>query len=295
MKNLNPYFRVKKSQKGTYDIELQNINELRKFSSIESHILVYPLSRNINADHILCNPFEEYVQDIKEGEDSVYSKISLSFNKVLGLVMGIIILLFFWMFAPEAFLSIDSVVAIFAAYIIGKELGQDLEMFLVNISSNWRLQFYKNYFNYKLERATTLTNYTRYAKRYRYGMESILPISMGFDKRSNSQIVRLKFKRKDLGDRNNIHILSIKVLDKVVNEFEKEGYIIGFKLCLNNRKIFFTKSIEIFQAINKNIIGCLDGADKVLKDFIFFRKVIKISRIKFNSRTGIRKDRIISF
>lgn len=294
MKELAAHFKINKSQKGIYDIELQNTEELRKFSSVESHILIYPLSRNIKADHVFCNPFEEYIQDIKEGDSYIYSRASFVFNKVLGITLGAVIFFIFLIFAPQAFLSIDSVVAIFAAYIIGKELGSDLEIFLVNISHNWRLQFCKDYFKYRLEKATPLTNYTRYAKKQRYGKVSILPTRMDFDKRSNSQIVRMRFKKKDLEGKSNIHILSIKISDKQINEFEKEGYVMGFKLCLNKKRILFTDSLEIFQALCKENIGCLDEKDRILKGFAFFRRVFRLSRIRFNFKTGILKGKIIS-
>ena len=224
MDNLAQYLRINHSKEGIYDLELQNINKLRKFSSVECHILIYPFSRKITANDIACNPFEEYAKDIKEGYGSIYSKVSFIFNKILGLIMSALIFLAFLIFAPSAFLSIDSVVAIFAAYIIGKELGNDLEMLLVKISNKKRLQFYNDYFIYQLEALTTLTKYSQYAKRYRYGKESILPTKMDFDKRSNSQIVRLNFKREDLGKADNAHILSIRVSDKLIREFEKEGH-----------------------------------------------------------------------
>lgn len=291
---IKPYFRLNKSKNGVYDIELQNITELKKYSSIESHILIYPLSRDINADNISCNPFEEYANDVKCGEVSTYSKINFAFNKILGILLGLIILIIFLFVAPQAFLSIDSVVAIFAAYIVGKELGEDLEFFLINISSNWRLQFYRDYFQYRVERATTLTNYTRVAKKYRYGAYSILPTGMGFDKRSNSQIVRLKFKKTDFSEGDSSHILSLKVDDNLAKIFEKEGYLIGFKLCLNKNYFFFSTSTEVFQAVCNKVIGCLGRDDKILKDSLSFRNVIKFGRIKYHSKSKIIGGEIIS-
>ncbi len=293
MDKLIPYFKVNHTQKSIYDIELQNIDKLRKFSSVEIHVLVYPLSRKITADDIACNPFEEYVHDIKEGYDSIYANVSFIFNKILGLMMALIIFLAFLIFAPSAFLSIDSVVAIFAAYVIGKELGNDLEMLLINMSSKWRLQFYKDYFRYKLEISTTLTNYSQHAKKYRYGKDSILPTKMDFDKRSNSQIVRLNFKKEDLGERNNAHILSIRICDELANEFEKEGYMICFKICLNQKRFFFTNSLELFQSICKKDVGCLYKNNEFLKGNIFFKRVLKRNRIKFSSSSGFLKGRII--
>ena len=294
MENIVPYFKINHTQKGIYDIELQNLDKLRNFSSVESHILLYPFSRNVTSDNITCNPFQEYVEDIRDGFASTYSKISFVFNNILGLVMAVIIFLLFLIFVPSAFLSIDSVVAIFAAYIIGKELGDDLELFLVNLSSKWRIQFYKDYFKYKLERATSLTNYTSYAKKYRYGKDSILPNKMDFDKRSNSDIVRLKFRKEDLGVENTAHILSLRISDKSIKDFEKEGYMVGFKLCFNEEKKFYIKSHEIFQSFFKGNVGCLNSENKFVKNNVYIREVFKRGRIKYNSRKGIAKGRIIA-
>jgi len=294
MDNLLPYLSIRNTHKGIYDVELQNIDRLKKFSSVECHVLVYPLSRNIVADDVSLNPYEEYAEDIKDGYNSRYSKINFLFNKFLGLTMSLVIFLLFLAYAPQAFLSIDSVVAIFAAYIIGKELGQDLESLFVNVSSNWKIHFYRDYFKYRLERSSSLTNYSQYAKRYRYGKPSISPSKMDFDKRSNSQIVRMKFNHGDLGTEQTAHILSIRVSEELINEYENKGYMISFKLCLNKDSFLFTKSLELSQAICKGNVGCLGKDDELVKDGVYFKNVVKGARFKYDGRSGIIKGKIIA-
>ncbi|MBR9705903.1 hypothetical protein GOV14_02605 [Candidatus Pacearchaeota archaeon] len=276
------YFKVSKTRQGLYDIELQHLDELKDYSSVECHVLIYPFSRKVNSDNLLCNPFEEYVKDIRAGHNSAYAGISFIFNKMFGILMALIITALFLIFWPDTFLSLESVVAVFGAYIIGKELGQDLEMFLVNLTKGGRLQFYKDYFKYKLEKITTLIDYSFYAKKYRYEINAILPTKMNFEKKSNSQIVRMFFKPRNFKGGNSAHILSIRVTPELVDELEKQGFMIGFKICLNKDKFLFVKSTEMFQALKQGAVGCLDDKKVFVNNSVFQRDVIKRLRLRFD-------------
>ncbi len=79
-----PYENIIKAEKtleNKYDIEIQYIEKLRKYSSFECHIVVYPYSRKISSENIKFNPFEEYVKDIQLNQKSAYFKIKSDFNK----------------------------------------------------------------------------------------------------------------------------------------------------------------------------------------------------------------------
>ena len=51
------------------------------------------------------------------------------------------------------------------------------------------------------------------------------------------------------------HILTINVKPALLTQFKSEGYMLGVKVCLNSHLLGSLKSLELFQALNKNIIG----------------------------------------
>ncbi len=120
-------FHKEKYNKNIYDLELENPSNFSHFDSLEVHVILYPYSREINSRHILFNPFEEYAKDVVSGNHSAYSLIEKTFSKYFGILLGSFIAIVFAYFKPEDLFSVESIVGIFAAYSIGKEIWGDLE------------------------------------------------------------------------------------------------------------------------------------------------------------------------
>jgi hypothetical protein len=124
-----------------YDVELKNHRNLLRYSSMECHFVLYPYSRNMTSDHITFCPFEEYVKDIQSNQRSAYQEITSQFNKLFGLFLGVLIIVLFYFFHPGSLLSVESLLSLFGAYFIGKELWADIENILSNASSTWRIRY----------------------------------------------------------------------------------------------------------------------------------------------------------
>ena len=269
-----------------YDIEMQQLDELAQYDSVECHIVLYPYSRKICSKDIKFYPFEEYVKDILSHQKSAYAKSSSQFNKIFGLLLGLLITIIFFKFKPDDLFSVESIVSVFGAYFVGKEVWDDIEKNLINLSKNWKLRYQEDYYFYRLEKYTTLTLYSNFAKKQRYGKTPLLPGKIDFIEQSNSQTLRMYFNIQDFQDfcscngRSSGHLFSIHVEPELLVDFEQEGFMLGVKLSLNKHVLGFTKRIELFQSLHKNSQGALDEHGIWSEGSVFYRKTVTFGRLK---------------
>ena len=281
---------------GIYDVEMTGIDRLKGYDSIECHIVLYPYSRAITSDDLAFYPFEEYVKDVLSQHRSAYARIQSRFNETFGLLLGLIIALVFARFKPEDLLSVESVVSVFGAYTIGKELWDDIQRMLIEITKSWRVRYQDSYYTYHLEKNSTLTYYSYLAKRQRYGISSLMPAKIDFIKQSNSQTVRMWFDMKDLDTfpEPKAHILSVHVEPDLQEELERGGFLFGVKLSLNKQRLGIIRSLELFQSVSRGAKGCLDEKGGWIQDAAFYRRTWRCRRVKcFQAKGIIRGETIV--
>ncbi len=274
--------------KDVYDITLMPQVLLPHISSFEVHAVVYPYSRQVNASHLMFLPYEEYTQDILKGHQSAYEEIPDSMNKVFGILLGVIITLVFVLFYPSGLFSVDSIVSIFGAYFIGKELWQEIETALVRVTRSLRLRFTERYFRYRFETNSTMAHYSFFAKKQRYGHVPLMAECMDFSRQSNSQTLRMRFESPLRCMEEKVHLFSFHINPEVYKSFHKEGFLFGLKISHNFSFLGYTKSTEWFQSIHNGTVGCLDG-DIWIPDTVFERTTKTFGRFKW-----IRSFRFIS-
>ncbi len=120
------------------------------------------------------------------------------------------------------------------------------------------------------------------AKKVRYGKTSPLPEKMHFLQLSNSQTIRLFYELKEWKDfESNLHLLSIRVNPDKVLEFHKKGFLLGIKVSLNKKKFFLTKSLEYFQSIHKDKIGCLNEKQVWVDNAVYTKTVYSIGKFRY--------------
>jgi hypothetical protein len=274
-----------------YDVELTRCDVLSRYSSIECHAVIYPYSRKMTSDHITFCPFEEYVRDIQSNQRSAYQTLTSQFNKIFGLFLGLIMVLLFHFFHPASLLSIESLLSLLGAYIIGKELWNDIENFLITKTGAWKIKYQAGYYSYKLIRNSTLAVYSRYAKKNRYGKVKLLPEKIDFIQQSNSQTLRLFFKKQDYhsipGIGNTAHLFSIHIDPARADELEKDGYLFGVKVSFNRKFLGITIRRDFFQSYDNNKKGCLTMQGTWCPDSVFFRRSCSFGRIKVYFSSGI--------
>ncbi|MCB1142351.1 MAG: hypothetical protein H7A24_00605 [Leptospiraceae bacterium] len=272
-----------------YDFDLNCLDFLKKYDSIECHIIIYPYSREIKSSNIRFLPFEEYSKDLEKNLPSAYIKSEKSFQKYFGAILGLIIFVLFAFLKPSDLFSVQSIVSIFGAYAIGKELWSDIEKWLEKISRGGSLRFQENYYKYELDRHSTLTAYSNLAKQERYKKESILPSGMNFLELSNSQTLRMLFTREDLdtSNQNSVHIFSMHIDRDKINSFQKDGFLFGIKFSFTKDNLIFQKRTEFYQSIHKSVYGCLDSERNWKIDGAFWKKNWIFGHWKWTEKSGL--------
>lgn len=266
-----------------YDVELNNIDALKGYDSVEVHLVLYPFSRQITADAYKFNPFEEYANDISTRRRSLYTRVPRAANSLFGIFLGIAIILFFLVVRPSEVYSLQSIVAILGAYFIGKDLWNDIEAALVNLSKDWTLRFQTSYYEYRVEKNTTLTNYSAVAREHRYGKASLLPEQMEFISNANSKTIRMKFSHQDFKGfkEQAAHVLGMRFEPDVATEFERAGYMFSAKISLNERALFVRRSNEYFQSLNAGERGCLNFNNEWTADAALARRAFFLGRLRY--------------
>lgn len=278
-----------------YDVSVEDAQRLNAYSQVECHLVLYPYGRQITSQDLAFYPFEEYVRDVLSRERSAYVAVQAQFNEIFGLLLGAAIALVFARFKPAELVSIESIVSVFGAYVIGKELWDDIERALVEVSKNWRLRFQEGYYRYRLEKHTTLTTYSSLAKRRRYGKAALLPEQVDLIKQSNSETLRMCFDTREVPFPSGpaAHLCSIHVDPARVEALEGEGFLFGVKLSLNRRRLGITRSLELFQSIDHCARGCLDEGGNWTEGGVFYRHTYSLGRLKFYHQKGIVPDTTI--
>jgi hypothetical protein len=278
-----------------YDVDVEGFDRLKRYYQVECHVVLYPYSRRVGSHHITFYPFEEYVKDVLSQQRSAYAAISSHFSEVFGLLLGLVIALVFAWLKPQDLLSIESIVSVFGAYAIGKQLWDDIERLLTNVSKNWPIRLQDGYYRYHLEKHTTLTSYSYLAKERRYGQGVLLPEKIDFIKQSNSQTLRMAFNMRDLRvDPGPLaHLHSIHLEPDRVDDFEEGGFMFGVKLSLNKKLLGLTSNLELFQSVDGCTQGCLDEAGEWIENAVFYRRTLTLGRVKWYVSKGIIHDRVL--
>lgn len=274
-----------------YDVELNNIGSFkRRYDTFECHLVVYPYSRYITAKNVHIFPYEEYVKDITSERKSAYSKIGDQSQKAFGLLFGAVITAVVAYLKPSDFFSVEALVSVFAAYLLGKDLWNDVERLLTKLSNKGRLRFQELYYLYELDPHTTLTNYSYLAKWRRYGKHQILPEKMDMIEHSNSQTVRLHFnlhRWEDISD-DHIHLFSVHIDEALADQFTIDKLMLGLKMSFN-RTMFMGHHacFELFQSADAAKIGCLDDKGLWHKQRVFYRHIRRWGHWKWFAKSGI--------
>jgi len=274
---------------GLYDVELANTQRIVDYDSFECHAVLYPYSRRISSENFVFEPFEEYAKDISSNQHSIYFKTANNFSKCFGAILLFLLVLILYIVKPFAFFSVEYLVSLLWAYLIGKEIGGDIERMLVDFTKKSRFSLMDNYYPYELEKGTTLTKYSKFAKECRYGKSSLLPAKFDFVEQSNSMTVRMFFNKDTLlAAKNTVaHLFSARFDGALLKDFEKDGYMFGFKLSFNKHFMGFRNCFEVFQSVNKDRKGCLDADGRWVNDAIFYRRTLVIGRCKFYRSEGL--------
>lgn len=268
---------------GIYDIEFRHLGRIRGYDLLECHLVLYPYSRQLNSGKIILTPYEEYARDILAQQRSAYKPIGQIGKNLFGIFLGALIIGIFALLKPVELYSIESIVSIIGAYAIGKELWDDLENWLVNVTASSKIRFQPRYYSFQLEKNTTISKYFSLARNSRYGHPMLLPHQMDFIQQSNSQTVRMLFRVTDLptAAEGPVHVLSVHVPPALAGEFEEKGYMFGVKWGMVRKTGLLHRTSEVFQSLHGNSLGSLDAGNRWNEGDAFFRDTFSLGRVKF--------------
>lgn len=267
---------------GTFEIVLDKIEGMKKYDSVECHLVLYPYSDEVSSRDFVFTPYEEYVRDILVKQRSAYAEMTDRFGNFFGLFLGIVIIAVFAIFKPEDLLSVESLVSVIGSYLIGKEIWDDIENILINLTKKMTVRMVENYYRFQLEKHSTLTLYSLFAKKRRYGRETLVPEKIDFIQHSNSQTLRLCFSKREIRKipGSSALMVTLSVTPDKITEFLEKGWLFGVKLSLNKSFICFKKSVELFQSLDGQKKGCLDESGNWHEGSVFERKTFTFWKIK---------------
>lgn len=266
-----------------YDVDMNNISRLKQYESVEVHLILYPYSRRISADGYRFTPFEDYANDISTRRRSLYTRVPHPANSLFGIFLGIFIILVFLALKSSEVYSLQSIVAILGAYFIGKDLWNDIEAALVNISKDWKMRYQTSYYEYQVEKNTTLTNYSALAREQRYGRATLLPAQMEFISNANSKTIRMKFAQADLRgfDGERAHVLGIRLDPELADDFVRAGFMFSVKISLNEKRTVLRHSREFFQSLNGGQRGCLNFVNEWTPEAVLERDAYFFGSLRY--------------
>ena len=268
--------------------KLNNASFLKKYSSLDISILVYPLTKAHNSNNFRFLPYEEYVEDASDNKKTIYRKLASNYDKLFGTILGLIVLAINFIATPTDLLSIRSAVTTVSAYALGKEIWEYIETFMVNISERWFISFKEAPYTYTLRKPSTITKYSYLAKKIRYGEENILANKLDFVQQSNSKNIKLEFTHNQIKDFSNVN--QILIMDPDSSTIEMNDLLIAIKVSLNKKILFINSSEEYFQGFKGEDYGSLDDSNHWFGGTSFFRSSLNFARFKVYLSSKIVKN-----
>jgi len=265
------------------DIEIQNISALHKRNFLAVSFFVYPYSRKINAEHYEFLPYEDYANVVAEGKKSPYFIMKDSSPKIFGFLLGLLIAGVFFMFQPALLASVEAIVSVIGAYAIGKELWVDIDHGLRHFTKKWSVSWRPATYSLEREDFGTVARFYKFARKKRYGMETILASFIDFTGHSNAKVLDLCYTPEDLSrlQGSAVRLMTIEINPEKLKALKDDGHFFSTKITLTRKFLFFQFNREYFQCLDGNNIGIIDQSEKWLPKNILYRRTINIRRLKF--------------
>jgi len=224
---------------------------------------------------------------VVEGKRTTYKNSSIYIDKFFGLLLGVVIAIFFLIFKPTDIFSIQSIISILGAYTIGKELWKDLDSFLIEATAKFSIRWQDRPFYYVRQDFGTIQKFRDLARFKRYQKNFLQPKKIDFISQSNSKALEVLYRRDDLGEDNTSLIAAVNIDKQILEEFYKTDYMIGIKLTLVKNFLFFGKKLELFQALDKTI-GTIKN--KWIAESVLAKRTTTMGKIKIYLKDELIED-----
>lgn len=275
---------IKKQSSNSIDFYFESIPNS---SQVKITFFAYPLKEDLHSDSFRIIPYDEYVEDISLGKKSAYKKIVFPGKNIFALIVVIFITLLIFILNRASLTSIEAIASIFASYIVAKELWEDVDTFLQNVTDRFFISWRPDEFIYRKEDLGAIQDLMQYARNLRHKGGIILPVKFDYSKQSNSKNVELLYK-----DLTNDRFLMFKLIfEKPVNL--TRDLVLGFRISTSRKLFFINFNKEQFQMVENNKIGSVDREKKYIKGSYIERITINIGRMKLYLRSRIKEGEVI--
>jgi len=257
--------------------------------ALELSLLFYPYARTLDASAFSLSPFEEYARDVGQGRRSLYAALGTIGDNVFGVLLGAAIALVFVVWKPTDIASVQSVVSIFAAYAIGKEIWNDVDRALVGATAGRRLRWVDQEYFFVREHFSTMQRMWQRARVHKYQQAHVLPTRFDFVTQSSSKLVELCLTAQDLAHRDGegaavgaSHLASIQIKPEHLAELHAGGFMIGVKIAVVQKiaGLVWARD-EYFQSLDRGELGALDDAGVWHAGAALKRRTLQIGRVKW--------------
>lgn len=288
-KSTLPQISIEKSKDSVnvFDIIFHHNNSQK---NIEMEFGIYPYSPDITSDDFQVYPYEEYIKDINLNESTVYFKIEDNASKLLGLCISFLLFILFYFLAPQILFTIESLVSLLAVFFVSKDIWNEIETLLLDLTQNKRISYKSQQFHYKKTKINTLLKYFEYAREIRNQRKVILADKIDFQNQSNSKYLSISYTNPP--ETNNYEIFSMKINNKQLTKFEN-NYMFIVKYVKHNHLLFFKYADEYFQILQKGEIGIFKE-NKWIPKQIEKKRTFKFWRFKFYFKSKFETMKLIS-
>lgn len=271
-----------------------DIDSCNKLSELKVKFLFYPFSREMKAEDYYIFPYEEYVNDINKGKRSSYSNQTSKQGMLFGLVLGILICFIVYLYKPSDLLSVESIVSIIGAFLLGKELWPDINDFLSNLTHKLPVSWRNYFYPYKRQKQDSLNKYSVLARENRYQDTSIYPDYFDYIEHSNSKRVDLYF--KDLTcfhEEDKVRIASMHFPHETVDQITSSNYMSAVRFIKIKKFLFFRTETHYFQGMKNGKIGEITNNEKWQNGLISEQRYLCLGKFSLLIKRTSLKDKFI--
>lgn len=258
-----------KIQVGDLEVKLASTVKISGHTQVSAWLYLY--DQGLSSQDIQVLPYESYAEEIKDGDRSLYAPRHSSAANWFGLVLGLCVALIFLLTNPQAFTSLEALVALFGTYAIGKEIWKDLDNLLGEASVNWKVRWVNSYFQYRRERLGTIEQILNFARSRRKESKVALADNFGLNTQSNSQIAHMDYY---YGIPTEAELLSFK-LQKPAN-----SWLVGLKLTQIKSLWFLKYTDEKFQCLQQGQVGIVINNNFLPGQYLHRRTVSITDKLK---------------
>lgn len=248
------------------DIELQKLDILKEYDTVEVDIEFAPKSWKITSGDFDIEPFQNDVKNSDPRHTGKYRKIIDPYAVWFGALLWGIITAVVWAKNPGNIWEIESQATIWVVTLGWYAWWGRVEEFLQRITRWLSFEIKECIYNYILTNKWALHAYSTEHEKSRFESPQIIPTKFDIYKQTSSEMLRLAYTKENICETldNSARICRIRVKQDLIASIQ-EGLGMTFKLKLWMQDGIVLKKHELIQAFTDQDLRCRDNSRKKYK------------------------------